>query len=69
MPTYQFVCDACGKDFEFFLLRMIKDEDKVCPNCGSNNVRRAYRDFFGYSGSSSAGTSGGGCGSGGGGFR
>ena len=65
MPTYQFVCESCGKDFEFFLLRMLKDEDKVCPSCGSTSVKRAYRDFFGFSGASSTGSSfGGGCGGG-----
>lgn len=71
MPTYQFVCDSCGKDFEFFLMRMLRDEDKICPSCGSTDVKRVYRDFFGFSGSSCGSTggggyySGGGCGSGG----
>lgn len=72
MPTYQFACDGCGKDFEFFLLRMLKDDDKVCPSCGSTKVRQVYRDFFGYTGHRvSSSSSGGSCGSGGfsGGFR
>lgn len=72
MPTYQFICDSCGKDFEFFLMRVIRDEDKVCPNCGSTSVRQAYREVFGFapvrssSGSYSGGYSGGsGCSTGG----
>ncbi|MCL6471873.1 MAG: zinc ribbon domain-containing protein [Firmicutes bacterium] len=60
MPTYQFVCDSCGKDFEFFLMRMIRDTDKQCPSCGSEDVRQVYRDFYGYTlGRSSGGSSGG----------
>ncbi|NCO65668.1 MAG: zinc ribbon domain-containing protein [Candidatus Aquicultor secundus] len=73
MPTYQFFCDDCGKDFEFFLMRMARDTDKVCPSCGGGNVRQVYRDFFGYAatgrsssgGCSDGGYSGGGCGTGG----
>ena len=71
MPTYQFICNDCGSDYEFFLTRMLRDEDKVCPSCGSKNVRQAYRDFFGYTAvrSVSGGYSGGGSGCGTGGFR
>ncbi|HZD60970.1 MAG TPA: zinc ribbon domain-containing protein [Anaerolineae bacterium] len=61
MPTYQFACNDCGKDYEFFLTRMLRDSDEVCPSCGSTNVRRAYRDFFGYTANrSGSGFSGGG---------
>ncbi|MBS3909559.1 MAG: zinc ribbon domain-containing protein [Actinobacteria bacterium] len=70
MPTYQFVCNDCAGDYEIFLMRMLRDADRVCPSCGSTNVRQAYRDFFGYtasrsSGGGAAGHSGGGCGTGG----
>ncbi|MBI4734003.1 MAG: zinc ribbon domain-containing protein [Rubrobacteridae bacterium] len=74
MPTYQLVCDECGKDFEFFLTPFLKDSDKICPSCGSTKVRQVYRDFFGFNlsgGKSSGGSSdsgSGGCGSFGG-FR
>jgi putative FmdB family regulatory protein len=70
MPTYQLICDDCGKDFEFFLTRILRDTDKVCPSCGSTKVRQVYRDFIGYrpsSGKSLGGSSSdkgsGGCGS------
>jgi len=74
MPTYQFACDDCGKDFEFFLTRMVRETDKVCPNCGSTKVKQVYRDFFGFAPSRSSGSSGysgggysaGGCSTGGG---
>ncbi|MBE0446685.1 MAG: zinc ribbon domain-containing protein [Actinobacteria bacterium] len=64
MPTYQFVCNDCGRDYEFFLTRMLRDGDELCPDCGSTNVRRAYRDFFGYRVSHSSGESSGGYSSG-----
>lgn len=59
MPTYQFVCDDCGSDYEFFLMRMLRDTDKVCPKCGSTNVRQAYRDFYGYTAAKSSSGGGG----------
>jgi putative FmdB family regulatory protein len=75
MPTYQLICDDCGKDFEFFLTRVLRETDKVCPSCGSSKVRQVYRDFIGYrpsgskgSGGSSSDSGSGGCGSFGG-FR
>lgn len=39
MPTYEYKCNDCGKDFEVF--KSIKDESlPVCPECNSNNVSR-----------------------------
>lgn len=38
MPTYELTCRTCGTRFERFLARMLKDEDKVCPSCGSTDV-------------------------------
>jgi len=69
MPTYQFICNDCSNDYEFFLMRMLRDSDKVCPKCGSTNVKQAYRDFFGFASPRSGGCStDSGCGSGGGGY-
>lgn len=39
MPTYDLQCDACGERFELFLLRLLRDSDRVCPSCGANQVR------------------------------
>jgi putative FmdB family regulatory protein len=64
MPTYQFICESCGKDFEFFLTRMLRDEDKICPSCGSSKIKRAYRDFLGFAGSKSNSCGNTGCGTG-----
>ena len=39
MPTYEYVCEACGHEFEKF--QSIKAEpEKVCPECGKEQVRR-----------------------------
>lgn len=39
MPTYDYVCDACGKEFEIF--HSIKDDPKTdCPECGAAQLRR-----------------------------
>jgi putative FmdB family regulatory protein len=39
MPTYDLRCEECGAGFEVFLLRLLKDADKFCPECGSTRVR------------------------------
>lgn len=38
MPTYDLVCRSCGHRFERFMMRLLRDEDKVCPACGSHDV-------------------------------
>lgn len=39
MPTYDYQCNKCGKEFEFF--QSIKDEPlKVCPACGKPSLKR-----------------------------
>lgn len=39
MPTYDYVCDACGHEFEAF--ESIKaDPQTVCPSCAKTTLRR-----------------------------
>jgi putative FmdB family regulatory protein len=39
MPTYDYICDACGNEFEAF--ESIKaDPQKVCPKCSEHTLRR-----------------------------
>lgn len=39
MPTYEYVCDACGHQFDEF--QSIKDEPlKKCPECKKPKLRR-----------------------------
>jgi putative FmdB family regulatory protein len=39
MPTYEYVCEACGHEFERFQ-KMSDDAVRVCPDCGQSKVRR-----------------------------
>jgi putative FmdB family regulatory protein len=41
MPTYDYVCDACGHELEIF--QSMSDERlTVCPDCGKNKLRRLF---------------------------
>lgn len=40
MPTYDLVCRACETSFEIFRLRTLRDDEKVCPECGSTDVKQ-----------------------------
>ena len=39
MPTYEYICDACGEEFEKFQ-SITAEPIKVCPNCGKEEARR-----------------------------
>jgi len=58
MASYDLVCDECGHDFEVFRQGFLKDEDRVCPDCGSAEVRQKFSSFLKNIGGRS---SGGGC--------
>lgn len=45
MPTYEYVCDSCGHDFEVFQ-RMSDEPVSVCPECGEP-VRRVISGGLG----------------------
>lgn len=39
MPTYDYICDECGHEFETF--ESIKaDPQKICPSCRKESLRR-----------------------------
>ena len=40
MPSYDLTCRSCGLRFEKFVMRMLRNEDLVCPSCGSIDVKR-----------------------------
>lgn len=39
MPTYDYVCDACGHAFELFQ-PMTENPKKTCPSCKKKKLRR-----------------------------
>ncbi|MDO9548103.1 MAG: zinc ribbon domain-containing protein [Candidatus Marinimicrobia bacterium] len=39
MPTYDYICDNCGYEFEYFQ-SMSSDPIQVCPKCEQNTVMR-----------------------------
>jgi putative FmdB family regulatory protein len=65
MPSYDFVCQECGKSFEVRLSisAYSAGEGRACPECGSRKVERAFTavNVIAGSHSSSGSGSGGGC--------
>jgi putative FmdB family regulatory protein len=57
MSTYDLSCRSCGKEFEVFVRGFLKDEDKVCPDCGGREVQQRFTGFGGVTGLGSAGQS------------
>lgn len=39
MPTYDYVCDACGHEFELFQ-SITESAKKTCPECKKRKLRR-----------------------------
>jgi putative FmdB family regulatory protein len=50
MASYDLKCRSCGKDFEVFVLGFLKDEAKVCPDCGGRDVEQRFTGFGGFTG-------------------
>jgi putative FmdB family regulatory protein len=57
MASYDLVCEECGHDFEVFMQGFLKDDAKVCPECGSREVRQLITGFLVSSSSRSSGGS------------
>jgi putative FmdB family regulatory protein len=56
MAFHDFACLDCGSEFEVFAVGFIRDEQKVCPVCGSTHIDQKFSSFL-----SSAPSYGGGC--------
>ncbi len=39
MPTYDYVCDSCGHEFELFQ-SITENAKRKCPECGRQKLRR-----------------------------
>jgi putative FmdB family regulatory protein len=61
MPIYEFTCGKCGKDFEMLVF---KNDEPVCPACGSKDPVRNMSSFgfsVGYKFKSSSSGTGSSC--------
>jgi len=58
MASYDLVCEECSHAFEVFRQGFLRDSDRVCPECGSTEVRQKFSSFLSGLGGSSGG---GGC--------
>jgi putative FmdB family regulatory protein len=55
MASYDLVCEKCDHEFEVFRQGFLKDEDRVCPECGAADVRQKFSSFLRGLGGASAG--------------
>lgn len=46
MASYDLICDKCGATFEIFRQGFLRDEDRVCPECGCEEVRQKFSSFL-----------------------
>ena len=46
MASYDLVCETCDHRFEVFRQGFLRDDDKVCPECGSDDVRQKFSSFL-----------------------
>ena len=60
MPFYEYVCQACGKDFVLLQSMSAKTEDTACPYCSEKKARKLVSKFSSYSEGSVCGIGGGG---------
>jgi putative FmdB family regulatory protein len=45
MPVYEYVCDACGHEFEEFARSMSPEDVVTCPKCVQRLARRKLSVF------------------------
>jgi putative FmdB family regulatory protein len=50
MASYDFRCRGCGSDFELFVQGFLKEEQRVCPECGSREIEQLITGFLRGSG-------------------
>ena len=53
MPIYEYVCEACGQEFEKMMRFSEADLSPLCPTCGSEETHKQISRVsagFGFSG-------------------
>lgn len=46
MASYDLKCGGCGREFELFVQGFLKDHQRVCPDCGSDQVEQRFTGFM-----------------------
>ncbi len=46
MPTYDLQCEGCEHTFEAFRTGFLRDEDRVCPECGAAHAAQLMTGGF-----------------------
>lgn len=52
MSTYDMVCSECSHSFQVYHPGFLRDEDKVCPECGSTQTQQTFSSFLRHFGTS-----------------
>jgi putative FmdB family regulatory protein len=45
VPSYDLACVACDHAFEAFRQGFLRDEDRVCPECGAAGAKQLFTGF------------------------
>ncbi len=56
MPFYEYMCEACGRDFVLLQSLNTKAEDTVCPYCNEKRAKKLLSKFSSSGDHSSCGT-------------
>ncbi len=62
MPVYEYICDACGHEFDEFSPSMSDESVVACPKCNKRTARRKLSVFAARMGEGRPSTSPAGCG-------
>ena len=50
MPFYEYLCEACGKDFVLLQSLTAKAEDTACPYCNEKKAKKQLSRFSSHGG-------------------
>jgi len=59
MPFYEYVCEACNKEFVLLQSMTAKAEDTVCPYCSEKKSRKLISKFSSLGGNNAVCSTGG----------
>lgn len=58
MPFYEYICEACGRDFVLLQSMGAKTEETACPYCKERKAKKLVSNFSSYGSGSVCSTSG-----------